>query len=645
MRGPRDKGKVVVSSVASASPIAYKLLDVDNNYTYERVADQSEAQKGQDVSMPFTLHGGLAYSEYNPQTAGLVLAQTAAPITHEPNRIRAPLADTTVTLTGAANPVQYFFEATVNDSGADDGQPVLYCIAPEAAEINIYKISLDSGDFGTLLNTKTQSVTPTQPMGRPAEWSDGSNTYWRLGLGDTTNDFTSLTSIVSGTAADTWTSGTDADARHLQVVDNKLARSTGANEISLLSRATDPETEANWADEFFVGDVSTKITELGEASGFLYIGKEDGFYEWDTVGEAHNILPDIGRAPRNCQGMKYWHGGFLIPADSGLWWTRTGKPVGPDSNPFNLANQASLGVAAYFKHGRWMGLATFGEYVYGYYISSDGSNSYAVYGRERDEDVDPPGWGPIIWHIINMSSGDLNDFHGIFISETSEFSSSQTRPVLWIAAGNNLRYFFLDKDGAPQGRRGDIDLDAASSGVVSGAFDFGLPRVTKQLRVIEGWAEDFGSVVAAFRFSVYRDGGALENVGAAITADGFFSRFWTQDSNDTARSMLVRVGWSTTSNLTDSNGPHLRDVVIRAVALPNQTILHTFLIEATDNMKTSKKILSEIEVYVNDLLQYERPGGDTFNGVMRDVELITTGEEKGIPRYALRAVVREMISS
>ena len=89
---------------------------------------------------------------------------------------------------------------------------------------------------------------------------------------------------------------------------------------------------------------------------------------------------------------------------------------------------------------------------------------------------------------------------------------------------------------------------------------------------------------------------------------------------------------------------------MRAVLLPNQTIMHTFLLEAKDNMKTSKKILSEIEGYINDLKKYKKPDGDTFNGVMTDVKLITTDGMGGkkprpMPKYALRATIRQMVGS
>lgn len=722
-RGSKDLGdKITVSTVAGASHKSYPLAPIPNNYSYEDVSDQPEAQPNQPLAWPLSFHGGLAYSHYDPQQAGAFV--NTGMLIHEPNTIRAPLRFGGALLSGAANPPQYFFETDVNDSGADDGRPRLYVIAPEAAEINCYKLSLaygytatgagvttdttaktltdaraawttsewigevvtcnsqtltitsntatvltgsggwsadpgdgnaykiGVGDFGTLLNTKTFAVTPTQPMGKPAEWNDGTNTYWRLGTGDTGNLLDSLTSITSGTTADTWSGGGDADARHLQKFGNQLARSTGTNEICLLDQGGNPETEASWGDEFYVGGKETNITELGEASGSLYMAKEDGFYEWDgSEGQASNILPLIGNAPRNGQGMVYWHGGFLVPTASGLWWTRTGKPVGPDSNPNNQANHPSLGNALYTKHGRWMGLATFGAYVYGLYVSSQGTTALLMYGRERDK-ADPPGWGPIIWHALDAAQADLSDFHGITITETSEFSLTETRPVLWYATENSIRYIILDKDGGPGNRRGDIDL-ASSAVLNSGTLDFGLPRVVKQLRVIEGWAEDMAAAGNAFSFNVYRDGGTAEAVGSSITEDGFFERFWTQDSNDTARSTIVRTIWAGTGSLTSQNGPRLSNVSVRAVALPDTTRVWTLFLTAEDKPgKTGKLVRAELEGYKNDLEKWELPDGDSFNGVLTKLRLLRADEVKNLtprnqdpPHYVVEATVREMISS
>ncbi len=649
MRGPSDIGdELKVAALDDSGPISYPLAAIPNNVSYETVSEQPEAKPNQPVAWPLTFHGGLSYSEYDPRIGGVLFS--TGPLVNEPNTIKWAARRNSVILTGAANPVQYFFEATVNDGGADDGQPVLYVIAPEAAEINIYKISLDSGDFNTVLNTKTQSVTPTQPMGRPEEWNDGTNTYWRLGLGDTTNDLTSLTSIVSGTAADTWTSGTDADARHLHLYGNKLARSTQAHEVSLLSKDADPETEANWGDEFNVGDDRTNITELGEAGGFLYVAKEDGFYEWDGVGEAVNILPEIGRSSRNGQGMKYWHGGFLIPSATGLWWTRTGAPVGPDSNPNNLANNPEFASAAFTKHGRWMGLAPYGEYIYALYLNSIGTACLILQGRERNTE-DPPGWGPLIWQAIDAVAGDINDFHGIFVAETSEFGASDVRPSLWAASGNNVDYWWLDKDGALGSRRGDIEGGSASTDVLTGNFHFGYPRVLKQLQVIEGWGEDL-SANEKFAFLVYRDGGSQESVGADITSDGFFQRFWTQDTNDTARSMLVDCTFTGT-NATGLNGARLRDVMVRAVLIPNVTREWTFLLAVEDEQaKTAKKIRSELEAYIGDMKKYTLPDRDTFNGIMGEARMLRADEISALtPRnqaplkYVIAAPVREVTGS
>ena len=650
-RAARDIGDtLVIASVADASPKPYRLARIPNNVSYDTVSEQPEVEHNQPLAVPISFHGGYGYSEYDPEIAGAYVSSVQTLLTNESGIIRAPPLQNLITLTGAANPPNYFFETVVNDAGADDGQPVLYIIANEAAEINVYKISLDSGDFGTLLNTKTFSVTPTQPCGQPAEWNDGSNTKWYLGLGDSTNRIQRLTTIVSSTSADTWTASGDADARHLKVVGNRLMRSTNENQVSILPRGSDPLTEANWGDDFFVGDVSANITELGEASGLGYVAKEDGFYEWDLVGEAENVFPEIGKAPRNGQGMKYWHGGFLIPAESGLWWTRTGKPVGPDSNPNNRPNHPSLGDNSYLKHGRWHGLAPYGEHIYGIYLASEDFSTYTLWGGERD-DSDPPGWGPIIWNAIGFPSTDHDDFFGAFIAKTAEFTSSETRPCIFYPRANNLLYVFLDKDGSAQSKRGEIDVDTGGH-VTSGNIKFGMPRVIKQLQVIEGWAEDMGAS-QSFRFRVYRDGGSIENVGATITDDGFFQRFWTQDTNDTARSILFDVLWANSGATTDTNGSHLRDIVLRAVALPDTTREWTFLFGVEDEQsKTAKKIRSELEGYVGDLKKYTLPDKDTFNGVMGKPRMLRADEISALtprnqapPHYVIAAPVREMSGS
>ena len=647
-RAPSDIGdKVVIAALNDTGPISYPLARIPNNVSYETVSDQPEAEPNQPLAIPLSFEGGLGYSFYGENKGAIT---SNGMLVHEPGIIRARLVSNTLTLTGAANPPNYFFETTVNDAGADDGQPVLYLIANEAAEINVYKISLDSGDLGTLLNTKTFAVTPTQPCGHPVEWHDGSNTKWYFGTGDN-GKIQRLTTIVSGTAADTWTAASINTARHLRVVDNKLIRSIDANHVSVLPQDADP-LEGSWGGNFNVGTASANITELGEASGLSYIAKEDGFYEWDLEGEAENVFPEIGFAPRNGQGMIYWHGGFLIPADTGLWWTRTGKPVGMDSNPNNKANDPSLEATDYFKHGRWMGLAPLGEYIYGVYLTSDGTFAVQAFGRERNVS-DPPGWGPIVWHIIQDTNADFDDFYGVFITKTSEFSATETRPCLWSADGNNLTHTFLDKDGAPASRRGDIDI-AASAEVISGRIDGGMPNVPKQLQVIEGWLADIAAN-QNFQLKVFRDGEiSSENVGSVVSSDGFFRNFWTQDSNDTARSILARVVFAGSGSvLTDTNGPHLRGVVIRMIALPRTTREWTFLFAVEDKQsKTAKKIRSELEGYVGDLKKYTLPDKDTFNGVMGKPRLLRADEINALtprnqepPHYIISCVVREMAGS
>lgn len=658
-RAPRQIGdKVVIVAVdGTTSPKTYELIPAQNNYHYELATEEPGVQSNQPLSWPLSFHAGAGYGKYHPaKSPGFVLGGAFG--TNEPNVIRMPPATTEITLDNDGAPVQYSFEATVNDSGADDGQPVLYLIAPEAAEINVYKISMDSGDFGTLLNTKTFATTPTQPCCRPVEWNNGSATEWYLGLGDN-GKINKLTSIVSGTSADTWSTGTNtADARHLKVVGNELVRSTDENNVSTLPEGGDPTNESEWSGNFGVGGASSNITELGEASGLGYIAKEDGFYEWDLVGEATNIFPEIGKATRNGQGMVYWHGGFLIPSDSGLWWTRTGKPVGPDSNPNNRGNHGTATGDDLLRHGRWMGLAPFGPYIYGMYADGSLTSMVLLQGHERDVD-DPPTWGPIIWQTVAFDKSSVTDFHGIIITETSEFSSTETHPVIWYGGGNTggaqIEWTFLAKDGATPSKRGEVDLQTAAQatqGLVSGDFDFGFPRTLKQLRKIDGWAEDFTTTDYVVSFNVHRDGGSTQQVGS-VNSDGFFELFFTQDDKDTAYSIQVILSWAPLSTLTDTGGPHVRDVMVHAVALPDTAQVWTFNFLAEDqSSKTAKKIRSELEGYLQDLKQYELPDGDKINGVMTGLRLLRADEIRDLkpdmqppPKYVLQAQVRQMVSS
>ncbi|KKL71212.1 hypothetical protein LCGC14_2097200, partial [marine sediment metagenome] len=249
-----------------------------------------------------------------------------------------------------------------------------------------------------------------------------------------------------------------------------------------------------------------------------------------------------------------------------------------------------------------------------------------------------------------LATSDFDDFHGVTITETSDFTSSEVRPCLWYANANNVQYIWLNKDGTPMSVRGEIDTITGSASVISGRLDFGLPRVTKQLWKFDGWAEDMSVGDYSFRLTVYRDGGSAENVDDAITADGYFESFWTQDTNDTARVILVEVKWSGTQNLTDLNGPHLRDVMVRAVAQPDVTREWTFLFAVEDEQgKTAKKIRSELEGYVGDLKKYTLPDRDTFNGVMGKPRMLRADEISRLtprnqepPHYVISCVVREM---
>lgn len=520
--------------------------------------------------------------------------------------------------------------------------PVLYAISVEEGEANASKVSMNDANFGTLLKTKTWSGVMTKPMGRPAEWTSGGSTVWLMPLGDNVL-IDSLTAIAASTSADTWSGGTDAYARHLLVVKDQLYRLAGDNQINILARNTDPETDANWTGAHYVGDAGRKVTDLAQVTGVCAIPKEDGLWEFDGVATAANILPELGLAERNGQGLSYGRGGFFVPGVGGLYWTRTGEPIGPESHDdTHTANDPSIGAGEYFKHGRWMGTVSYNGHFYGLYVNSVGTSALVVWGYPAGNE----------WRFYALASvtADFDDFHGIYVSETSKFSATETRPCLWFANGNNLSYIWLDKNGAPMLRRGDVDV-AVSAKATSGRIDFGYPRVPKQLRYISGWAEDMVTS-NTFILQVYRDGSTVETVGT-ITTDGYFDEYWTQDTDDTCRSLLFSVAWAAAGDKTDLDGPHLRDSQIHAVLQPTVTRVWEFLLMAEDKpARTAKAIRAEWEAYIGDLLKFELPDNDSFTGVAAPLEMLRADEISRLtprnqepPRYVFRATIREMPTS
>jgi hypothetical protein len=737
MRGTRQGGDVLtIGTVAGASTKKYYLAPVDGNVSYEDVSDQPEARINQPLYVPISYHGGVAYSKYDPKTAGAMISQGFYLST--PNVIRpTPALNTSGTISGSpTDAVMTFFEATVNDSGTDDGKPVLYALSMESGETNCHKISLCSpghknisgsgvtstnttlvdsgapftasemigevvtcnsktmtvtgnttttltgsawsgggnpgngnpyiinmGGFGTVIHTKTWAANPTSPQGRCAEWNDGTNTYWRVPTGDN-GVIDSLTSIASEDSADTWSGGTDADARNLCVVGNQLYRTKGDRGVYTLDAGSDPETEANWSSEFKIGDTSHKISDIVEMGEAAYILKANGLYEFDGVAEADLIL-DYGTADNNGRGSVFWHGGIAIPAATGVWWTRSGVPESPDVNPRNDSNEPAVSTVSQLHSGRWQGLASYGAYLYGPFISPiPGSTEiqHLLYARERDSRIDPPGWGSWVWQVTSghYSAVSKGTFHGCHVARTSEYDASTVRPCVFWSSGDKakIEYLFLDTDGAPSRSRGNVDLYNGGVQVTSGRIDWDLPRVNKQFRVIEGMAEDMAAG-HSWQFAVSIDGGSFNNVGSAITSDGFFQAFWTQDSNDTGRSILLKLTWTGTSNLTGQSGPHLRDVGIRALAIPNTANIWTFLVHAEDEtMRTARGIRTGIEGYGNDLKKFELPDGDSFNGIVTSIRMVSPKErrelqvlrdEKGkalpMPRYIMAVTVREMVAA
>jgi hypothetical protein len=131
--------------------------------------------------------------------------------------------------------------------------------------------------------------------------------------------------------------------------------------------------------------------------------------------------------------------------------------------------------------------------------------------------------------------------------------------------------------------------------------------------------------------------------------DGFWRRYWTQDTSDVARSFLLFIDWTGSDNLTSQSGPRLRNVVVRMEAQPKTSQLWTLLLHVADDGNTALALRSELEGYRGDLLKFTLPHETAFNGVLNSTRLLRDDEigeldwdQQDPPKYVIACEVKEM---
>jgi hypothetical protein len=168
-----------------------------------------------------------------------------------------------------------------------------------------------------------------------------------LGMGDTEKIWTMDTS-------ETFVQATDATfIQKLARVGRALYRSDAPDTHKVSYALTAPLTLASWTpanpNEFEVADSSGNITGLHELGGVLAVGKEDGFYLPNELGEFKNQIPHLEGQTSTANGKKSFnaHGWKWVLTRQGLIKVRSGSALqaGPDAaGPFDYDYKYGDGV-------------------------------------------------------------------------------------------------------------------------------------------------------------------------------------------------------------------------------------------------------------------------------------------------------------
>ena len=447
-------------------------------------------------------------------------------------------------------------------------------------------------------------------FGRPAYFIS----KWKVPAGAGVNT-EELTTVAAPLSLDTWTSKADPDALHFSTYQKGTgAHLAGASTASTIGSSASADVALTALGT--VGDTSTSITDLIESQGFLFVPKEDAFYELDSDGVTRPV--DIGLSRGNVDNQNgrtsAAFGDVIISPYNSLLRYQIGSgmiPIGIEELP-GFRRVENTGIVPP-KDRKPVACARAGKYLYTCYNNT--AKSMLTQGRYRGSG-DPPGpeW---LWHSIR----DLSLCKGMFVD-------SQNR--LWLkgadpdSAQRAFQVIELDKQGGldTQYRRGAI------SEIYTFFADEWIPNDGEQvqLRTFEielagGW-----SAQTSLALQVYRDNGnSAESVGSAVTAAGVPIKNWTTGTTDTAyrvRPVLAVTTGATYAPLTtDPTAIRFRikgrkPMIYRDVIDANDIVLQEFGLTSEDARQALYRLQDQ------GVIAFNEPGPSGPNPTSFSAEVI-----------------------
>lgn len=474
--------------------------------------------------------------------------------------------------------------------------------------------------------------------GRPAKVNG--NWYSPAGSGANAEKLTNVTwADVTGT----W------KADHLSTfqkgVTPTVARVNSTTQNTVELNADTGDITDTWTNESEkVGDTTSKITELVEAEGLIFVCKEDGMYAFDDEAVSFPAIPFIQRGKIDADNGKgsFAFGDEVVYMSKGdLWRYR----IGGGALPIGLNTIRSWrkidGIIDTPKDGR----PVFGVHVgqYWYYLVNDGQVSHIIQARKRREG-DPEG------HELVQ--------HSVLTIPLSKGLGVDSKNQLWIKGASategtrDIRVIELANDGSldVQNRKGQTDED---HNIWFDERNPGRPQDKVQIRHMTVELEGDWDSTTSLQLKLYRDNATTPtSIGSAITSAGVTVRNPTVGTTDTAFRFRPQLTLTTNSSYTPKNSdPQVLRVIvgirfpeiIRIVINAEQMALDKTGLDPFEAEQNLRRLQNQGTVTFRRPGDYDDPatGTDlvtdrTFTGEVEGVTdiMFKTSEVNGVSSYA-----------
>lgn len=388
-----------------------------------------------------------------------------------------------------------------------------------------------------------------------------------------------ISRVAKAPSPDVWNVHTDVvdGASHFVIAARNIWRmiaSGRGKKVSACDVLSDPTLDDSWGGKFPFGEQGAAATALVALHRFIFaitqanvFGVTEDFNAAGSGGAVSfsEMLPDtdftdeeIDGAPVTGLGTGVWDASVIIPVPFALYRHDISSydRIGPDAFPHNSGDEPNL--TDQIRFGRHRGVAAAGQWLYQIYEMSDGDGFYILAGRTRKYgSVEPVILQPIVYRstgrtlVLRVTRNGIGD------------------PRLWWArrVGDVVTFEYIDLglDGGPFRPDGSFGEAGASGAWFGKEFDLGAPGTPKSLREVET-VLDSGDAELSWQNQVCLDGGAPENVGAALTAAGGTGFFAAQKKARRVRPVMVWTGSG--SYVEEENHTKIRKVVYRGAWLP-----------------------------------------------------------------------------